>query len=93
LQRTHVLDGTIDTTRTLYFGRKPPKDIKRAFTRVLQGHIAVDTAIFPSGTTGEKLDILARQPLWHDLKDFGHGVGHGIGSFLAVHEGESRPSM
>lgn len=61
--------------------------MKRAFTQVLQGHIAIDSAVFPSGVTGEKLDILARRPLWHDRKDFGHGVGHGIGSFLAVHEG------
>ncbi|GHJ86035.1 hypothetical protein NliqN6_2437 [Naganishia liquefaciens] len=80
------LDGTIDTTRTLHFG-KPTPDHKRAFTRVLQGHIAVETTPFPKGTRGDSLEALARQYLFADGLNFGHGVGHGIGSYLSVHEG------
>lgn len=79
-------DGTIDCTRTVHFGR-PTAEQKRAYTRVLQGHIAIDQARFPSGTTGAQLDAFARQPLWQDGYDFMHGTGHGIGSFLDVHEG------
>lgn len=79
-------DGTIDTTRTVHFG-KPTKEQKRSFTRVLQGHIAIDTAIFPENTTGATLDALARAPLWKDGCDYNHGTGHGVGSFLGVHEG------
>lgn len=61
------LDGTIDTTRTMWLGRKSPRsEHKRAFTRVLQGHIAVDALIFPEGTTGEQVDVLARAPLWSE---------------------------
>lgn len=59
------LDGTIDTTRTMHFGR-PTRGQMRAFTRVLQGHIAVDVAVFPEGSTGDQLDTLARAPLWRD---------------------------
>lgn len=59
------LDGTIDTTRTMHFGR-PTREQMRAFTRVLQGHIAVDVAVFPEGSTGDQLDTLARAPLWRD---------------------------
>ncbi len=79
-------DGTIDTTRTVHFG-KPTPDQRLAFTRVLQGHIAIDSVIFPTGTTGFQLDILARAPLWRDGLNYGHGTGHGIGSYLSVHEG------
>lgn len=80
------MDGTTDTTRTLHFGT-PTAEEKRAFTRVLQGHIALDTAVFPSGTTGYLLDSIARRPLWADGLDYRHGTGHGVGHFLNVHEG------
>ncbi|KAI5481864.1 xaa-pro aminopeptidase [Pseudohyphozyma bogoriensis] len=80
------LDGTIDTTRTVHFG-KPTKEQRRAFTRVLQGHIAVDTLIFPEGTTGQHIDVLARSPLWSDGMNYGHGTGHGVGAYLGIHEG------
>ncbi|KAI0646026.1 Creatinase/aminopeptidase [Trametes meyenii] len=79
-------DGTCDTTRTVHFGRPTPEQCE-AFTRVLQGHIAIDTAIFPEGTTGAKLDVLARKALWQDGLNYMHGTGHGVGSFLNVHEG------
>ncbi|WFD18869.1 Xaa-Pro aminopeptidase [Malassezia caprae] len=79
-------DGTIDTTRTVHFGR-PSAEQKRAYTRVLQGHIALACARFPAGTTGAQLDMLARQPLFRDGYKYMHGTGHGVGSFLAVHEG------
>ncbi|KAI8057047.1 Creatinase/aminopeptidase [Syncephalis plumigaleata] len=79
-------DGTTDVTRTWHFGT-PTDYEKRCFTRVLQGHIAIDTAVFPSTTTGFSLDILARAPLWKDGLDYRHGTGHGVGSFLNVHEG------
>ncbi|GAA5840670.1 hypothetical protein JCM9279_007396 [Rhodotorula babjevae] len=81
------LDGTIDTTRTMWLGRKSPRsEHKRAFTRVLQGHIAVDALVFPEGTTGEQVDVLARAPLWSEGMNYGHGTGHGIGEYLSVHE-------
>ncbi|RPD55531.1 Creatinase/aminopeptidase [Lentinus tigrinus ALCF2SS1-7] len=80
------LDGTTDVTRTYHFGT-PTAEQKRAFTRVLQGHIAIDTAIFPNGTTGYLLDPFARRPLWEDGLDYRHGTGHGVGHFLNVHEG------
>ncbi|ORZ08655.1 peptidase M24, structural domain-containing protein [Absidia repens] len=79
-------DGTTDVTRTLHFG-EPTAYEKRCFTRVLQGHIGIDTAIFPKGTSGYLLDPFARQALWKDGLDFRHGTGHGVGSFLNVHEG------
>lgn len=79
-------DGTTDITRTMHFGI-PTAHEKRCFTRVLQGHIAVARAVFPHGTSAEKLDILARLPLWQDGLDFRHGTGHGVGCFLGVHEG------
>ncbi|GAA5965072.1 hypothetical protein JCM3765_004847 [Sporobolomyces pararoseus] len=78
-------DGTIDTTRTVHFGR-PTKEQKRAFTRVLQGHIAIDRVVFPEGTTGAMIDVLARSPLWSEGMNYNHGTGHGVGSFLSVHE-------
>ncbi|RKP09433.1 Creatinase/aminopeptidase [Thamnocephalis sphaerospora] len=80
------MDGTTDVTRTFHFGT-PTEHEKRCFTRVLQGHIAIDRAVFPSGTTGFALDILARSPLWQEGLDYRHGTGHGVGSFLNVHEG------
>ncbi|KAI0001349.1 Creatinase/aminopeptidase [Russula compacta] len=79
-------DGTCDTTRTVHFGRPTPEQ-SEAYTRVLQGHIAIDTAIFPRGTTGAQLDVLARKNLWQDGLNYLHGTGHGVGSFLNVHEG------
>jgi len=79
-------DGTCDTTRTVHFGF-PTDEQMEAFTRVLQGHIAIDQAIFPEGTTGAQLDVLARKALWKNGLNYLHGTGHGIGSFLNVHEG------
>lgn len=79
-------DGTTDTTRTVHFGI--PKDKEReAFTLVLKGVIALDSAIFPNNTTGIQLDILARSSLWKRGLDYRHGTGHGVGHFLNVHEG------
>ncbi|KZT24163.1 Creatinase/aminopeptidase [Neolentinus lepideus HHB14362 ss-1] len=81
------LDGTTDVTRTWHFGTPTPEE-KRAFTRVLQGHIAIDTAVFPNGTSGAILnDSWARRALWQDGLDYRHGTGHGVGHFLNVHEG------
>ncbi|KAI0654883.1 Creatinase/aminopeptidase [Cubamyces menziesii] len=77
-------DGTTDVTRTFHFGT-PTAEERRAFTRVLQGHIAIDTAVFPNGTTG--MDPFARRPLWEDGLGTSHGTGHGVGHFLNVHEG------
>nr|CAB3489946.1 unnamed protein product [Digitaria exilis] len=80
------LDGTTDITRTVHFG-KPSEHEKSCYTAVLKGHIALDTAVFPNGTTGHALDILSRAPLWKEGLDYRHGTGHGIGSYLNVHEG------
>ncbi|TCD61176.1 hypothetical protein EIP91_008820 [Steccherinum ochraceum] len=80
------LNGTTDTTRTWHFGTPKPEE-RRAFTRVLQGHIAIDTAIIPNGTSGYIIDSFARRPLWQDGLDYRHGTGHGVGHFLNVHEG------
>lgn len=80
------LDGTTDVTRTVHFGR-PSSEEKEAYTRVLLGHIALDQAIFPTGTSGFMLDSLARLPLWAAGLDYRHGTGHGVGHFLNVHEG------
>lgn len=82
-------DGTTDVTRTMAVGEPTAEMIKR-YTQVLQGHIALDTAVFPEGTTGGQLDVLARQYLWADGVDYAHGTGHGVGSYLAVHEGPQR---
>lgn len=80
------LDGTTDTTRTLHFGE--PTDMeRRAYTLVLKGHIALDNVRFPKGTTGYAIDGLARQFLWQEGLDYRHGTGHGVGSYLNVHEG------
>ncbi|XP_030523904.2 aminopeptidase P1 isoform X2 [Rhodamnia argentea] len=80
------LDGTTDITRTVHFGR-PSAHEKACYTAVLKGHIALGNARFPNGTNGHALDILARIPLWKDGLDYRHGTGHGIGSYLNVHEG------
>jgi Xaa-Pro aminopeptidase len=82
-------DGTTDITRTLAVGPATP-EMKDRFTRVLKGHIAIDTAVFPKGTTGAQIDGFARRPLWEAGLDFDHGTGHGIGSYLSVHEGPQR---
>ncbi|MEA1650429.1 aminopeptidase P family protein [Nitrospirillum sp. BR 11164] len=83
------LDGTTDITRTVAVGT-PPADAKRHFTLVLKGHIALATLRFPKGTTGSQIDILARQFLWAQGLDYDHGTGHGVGSFLSVHEESAR---
>ncbi|KAI0542396.1 peptidase M24, structural domain-containing protein [Xylaria digitata] len=80
------LDGTTDTTRTLHFGTPTQREIE-AYTLVLKGNIALDTMIFPKHTTGFALDCTARQFLWKEGLDYRHGTGHGVGSFLNVHEG------
>lgn len=80
------LDGTTDVTRTVHFGQ-PTQEEKDAFTRVLMGHIALDSAVFPPGTTGFMLDVLARGALWKQGLDYRHGTGHGVGHYLNVHEG------
>ncbi|KAL4884144.1 hypothetical protein BJY04DRAFT_206005 [Aspergillus karnatakaensis] len=79
-------DGTTDVTRTFHFGT-PSELEKKAFTLVLKGCIGIDAAVFPKGTSGFALDVLARQHLWKEGLDFLHGTGHGIGSYLNVHEG------
>ncbi len=82
-------DGTTDITRTLAVGTPTP-NMKKNFTLVLKGHIALARAVFPDGTTGAQLDTLARQFLWQAGLDFDHGTGHGVGSYLSVHEGPAR---
>ena len=85
------LDGTTDVTRTVAIGT-PTDGMRDRFTRVLKGHIALAMARFPAGTTGAQLDTLARQFLWQAGLDFDHGTGHGVGSYLGVHEGPQRIS-
>ena len=84
-------DGTTDVTRTVPIG-EPSAEMRDRFTRVLKGHIALATAVFPEGTRGSQLDSFARQHLWQAGLDYAHGTGHGVGSFLAVHEGPQRIS-
>lgn len=85
------LDGTTDITRTVWIGPgEPSAEHKDRFTRVLKGHIALATAVFPRGTVGSQLDTLARHALWQAGVDYAHGTGHGVGSFLSVHEGPQR---
>jgi Xaa-Pro aminopeptidase len=84
-------DGTTDITRTLAVGAPTP-EMRDRFTRVLKGHIAIARAIFPEGITGAQLDPFARQSLWEAGLDFDHGTGHGVGSYLSVHEGPARIS-
>jgi Xaa-Pro aminopeptidase len=83
------VDGTTDITRTVAIG-EPTDEMRDRFTRVLQGHIAIATALFPKGTRGGQLDSFARRPLWDAGLDYAHGTGHGVGSFLGVHEGPQR---
>jgi Xaa-Pro aminopeptidase len=85
------LEGTTDITRTVHLG-KPTKEQKRHYTLVLKGHLALGRAIFPQGTFGEHLDALARSPLWSEYLNYRHGTGHGVGSFLCVHEGPQKIS-
>ncbi|RSU46168.1 aminopeptidase P family protein [Sphingomonas sp. S-NIH.Pt15_0812] len=82
-------DGTTDVTRVMPIGA-PTAEMRDRFTRVLKGHIAIATAIFPDGTMGGQIDAFARRPLWEAGLDFAHGTGHGIGAYLAVHEGPQR---
>ena len=84
-------DGTTDITRTIAVGA-PSAEMRRNFTLVLKGHIAIARAVFPDGTTGAQLDTFARQFLWQAGLDFDHGTGHGVGSYLSVHEGPARIS-
>ena len=83
------LEGTTDITRTVAIG-KPSDEERDRFTRVLKGHIAIATARFPKGTTGSQIDALARRALWQVGLDYDHGTGHGVGSYLGVHEGPQR---
>jgi Xaa-Pro aminopeptidase len=85
------LDGTTDVTRTVAVG-EPTAEMRERFSRVLKGHIAIATARFPAGTSGAQLDTLARQGLWPAGLDYDHGTGHGVGSYLGVHEGPQRLS-
>ncbi|KRE00324.1 X-Pro aminopeptidase [Bosea sp. Root381] len=84
-------DGTTDITRTMAVG-EPTPEMRDRYTRVLKGHIAISRAIFVKGTSGAQLDALARLPLWQAGLDFDHGTGHGVGSYLSVHEGPQRIS-
>jgi Xaa-Pro aminopeptidase len=85
------LDGTTDITRTIAVGQVSA-EMKDRFTRVLKGHIALATTRFPRGTSGSALDSIARRPLWQIGLDYDHGTGHGVGSYLSVHEGPQRIS-
>ncbi|HEV2364883.1 MAG TPA: aminopeptidase P family protein [Caulobacteraceae bacterium] len=85
------LDGTTDVTRTIAMG-EPTAEMRDRFTRVLQGNLALARVRFPAGTTGSALDALARLPLWEVGLDYDHGTGHGVGSYLGVHEGPQRVS-
>ncbi len=85
------LDGTTDVTRTIAIG-EASAEMRDRFTRVLKGHIALAAARFPEGTSGSQLDILARHALWDAGLDYDHGTGHGVGSYLGVHEGPHRIS-
>jgi Xaa-Pro aminopeptidase len=81
-------DGTTDITRTVWTGPgQAPADLRDRVTRVMQGHIAIATAVFPGGVGGPHLDALARRALWQAGLDYDHGTGHGVGSYLSVHEG------
>ena len=82
----HYLNGTTDITRTMAIG-EPTAQMKRHYTAVLKSHIALARAVFPTGTSGARLDMLAREPLYEQHLNFGHGTGHGIGYLLSVHEG------
>ncbi len=86
------MHGTTDITRTIALGEITPQ-MEKDYTKVLKGHIALATAIYPEGTRGSQLDILARKPLWDDCETYWHGSGHGIGHFLNVHEGPQNIRM
>ena len=92
----HYQDGSTDVTRTIFLAsshkEKPSSEQKDRFTRVLKGHIALARAVFPEGTTGSQLDVLARQFLWDAGLNYAHGTGHGVGSVLNIHEGPQRIS-
>jgi Xaa-Pro aminopeptidase len=82
------LDGTTDITRTVWIGSgTPPAELRDRVTRVMQGHIAIATLVFPQGVGGAHLDAFARRALWQLGLDYDHGTGHGVGSYLSVHEG------
>ncbi len=83
------LDGTTDVTRTVAIGT-PSAEMRRHYTLVLKGHIALDSVRFPEGTTGTHIDVLARHALWQAGLDYDHGTGHGVGVYLGVHEGPQR---
>lgn len=83
------LDGTTDVTRTVAIG-EPTREMCERFTLVLKGHLALARVRFPAGTTGSQLDALARMSLWEHGLDYDHGTGHGVGSYLGVHEGPHR---
>lgn len=86
-------DGTTDITRTIWMGKNfAPSSIREQATMVLKGHIALSSAVFPIGTTGSQLDVLARYALWQNGLNYDHGTGHGVGSYLSVHEGPCRIS-
>ena len=83
-----TLDGTTDITRTVWTGPDdPPQVLREQVTRVLKGHIAIASLVFPRGTDGRHLDAFARRALWQGGLDYDHGTGHGVGSYLSVHEG------
>jgi Xaa-Pro aminopeptidase len=88
------LDGTTDVTRTVVVGAPPSgtpgAELRRRYTQVLKGHLALGGLRFPEGTTGSQIDVLARHALWADGVDYDHGTGHGVGSYLSVHEGPQR---
>lgn len=81
------LDGTTDITRTILLGKKATPQEKEHYTRVLKGHIALSSVRFPQGTSGRLIDAFARSALWQKGLDYAHGTGHGVGSYLGVHEG------
>jgi len=85
------LDGTTDVTRTVAIG-EPSQEMRGRFTLVLKGHLALASIRFPAGTTGSAIDVLARHALWMHGLDYDHGTGHGVGSYLGVHEGPQRIS-
>ena len=89
---TQYLDGTTDITRTIALGPLTEEQ-KRVYTLVLKGHIQIELCKFPSGASGTQLDILARQALWREGLNFMHGTGHGVGTYLNVHEGPHQIRM
>jgi Xaa-Pro aminopeptidase len=88
----HYLDGTTDITRTIALG-EPTQEEKFIYTLVLKGHIALSRCRFPSGSSGTQLDLAARYAMWQEGYNYGHGTGHGVGSFLCVHEGPHQIRM